>query len=218
MSWAVVGGAAIGLVGSAYSSNRASSAASDAGDAASDADRERLAFERERYDEWQSTYGPVEDRLAAYYETLSPTLRIVQGLEAFEKEKNLALTNLRENLDQRGIGTSGISAQLETTVALSSASERARIRAAAPLEVAKEQLGFLQVGLGQDPSSGISGALSDAQRNANRIAEATARNAGKASGAVVGAFTDFAQAGFEAWRERRAANTGYWDETVPDDE
>ena len=143
MSVAIVGGAAIGLAGTVYASNKASSSAKKAGKRADAANEERMAWEREQWQEWQDTYGNVEDHLSNYYETLSPTLRTVQGLEAFEKEKNIALTNLRENLDQRGIGTSGIEAQLETNVALNSAEERARIRANAPMEVAKEQSGFL---------------------------------------------------------------------------
>jgi len=206
MSVAVVGGAAIGVAGSLYSAGKAGKAARKADERADEAEQRRLDFERQKYDEWQDTYGAIEDQLAAYYETLTPTLRTVQGLEAFEKEKDRALTNLRENLDQRGIGTSGIAAQQETEVALASAEERARIRANAPLDVAREKLGFLQVGLGQDPSGGISNALADSQANAERIANAAAGNAGAATGAAVGSITDLAQAGFNWWQNRKAAN------------
>ena len=210
MTWWAVGSAAVSVVGSVYSSSKASSASKKAGNQAADAEAARLGFEREQYDEWQATYGPIEDSLAEYYDTLTPTLRTVQGLEAFEKEKNIALTNMRENLAQRGIDTSGIAAQQELQVATGSAEERARIRAAAPMEVAKEKLAFLQVGLGQDPSSGLSGAFQDSQRNAQRIELLTARNAGVASGAVVDSFTDLAQAGFKAganWWENRQSTT-----------
>ena len=209
---AVVGAAVIGVAGSAYSADKASGAANKASKRASDADAARLGFEREQYDEWQATYGPIEDSLAAYYNTLSPTIRATQGLEAFEKEKNIALTNMRENLAQRGIDMSGIAAEQELQIAVGSAEERARIRAEAPINVAKEKLGFLQVGLGQDPSEGMSGALTDAQRNAQRNELITARNAGQASGAVVDSFTDLAQAGFTAgmewWQNRPSTTTG----------
>jgi len=214
MTWIAVGSAAIVTAGTIYSSNKASKSADKAAAAAAAADDKRLAFAREQYDEWQATYGPTEDNLAAYYNTLSPTLRTVQGLEAFEKEKNIALTNMRENLAQRGIATSGIAAQQETEVALASAGERARIRATAPMEVAKEQLGFLSVGLGLSPAAGVNDALSDAQRNANRIAEATAKNAGTARGAAVSALTDLAQEGWEAYRTRKREP---WDESIPGD-
>lgn len=202
MSMAVVGGAAIGLVGSIITSRSASSTAREAGDRASDAEQARLNFEREQWQEWQDTYGNIEDQLASYYETLTPSFRATQGLEAHEKEMNRALTNLRENLDQRGIGTSGISAQVETEFAVSGAEERARIRAAAPLEVAKEKLGFLQVGLGMDPNAGMRDALQSTSDTAQRTAEQTARNAGTASGAMISSFTDLAQEGFTAWMNR----------------
>ena len=202
MSVALVGAAAIGVAGTIYASNQAGKAAKKAGKKAGDADAERMAFAREQYDEWQATYGPVEDQLAAYYETLSPTLRTVQGLEAFEKEKNRALTNLNENLAQRGIATSGIAAQQNTEVAINSAGERARIRAAAPMEVAKEKLSFLQVGLGQNPNSGVTNALSTQQTNANNIANTTARNAGNASGAVASSVADLAGAGLNWWTNK----------------
>jgi len=211
MSWAVVGGAAIGLAGSVYSSSKSSKAAKQAGNQAADADAERLAFEREQYDDWQDTYGGIEDSLADYYETLSPTLRISQGLEAYEKEKNRAMSDLQDSFAQRGIETSGIKAQTDTSVALSSAAERARIRATAPMEVAKEKLGFLQVGLGQNPNAGMRDALGDTQTRAHGIENITARNAGEASGAVIDAATNLGQAGFSAWASNRKPanpNTG----------
>ena len=208
MSWAVVGGAAIGFAGTLITSRSASSTAREAGDQASDAEQARLDFEREQWQEWQDTYGNVEDQLAAYYETLTPSFRATQGLEAHEKEMNRALKNLRENLDQRGIGISGIAGQVETEFAVSSAEERARIRASAPLEVAKEKLGFLQVGLGMNPNEGMRDALRSTSDTAQRTAQETARNAGAASGAVIGSFTDLAQVGFTAWMNRRNKEEG----------
>jgi len=167
MTVAAIGAAAIGVAGTVYASKKAGSAAKQAARISSDADKARLDFEKERYAEWNATYGPLEDSLASYYQTLTPTLRAVQGLEAFEKEKNIALTNMRENLSQRGIATSGIAGQLESQIAVGSAAERARIRAAAPLEVAKEKASFLATGMGQNPANQVGSALSDIQRNAD---------------------------------------------------
>lgn len=202
MSGAIVGGAAIGVVGSMYASKQASKASDRATAAATDAEAARLGFEREQWDEWQATYGPIEDSLANYYNTLTPSFRATQGLEAHEKEMNRAMKNLNENLAQRGIATSGIAAQQQTDMSIASAEERARIRAAAPLEVAKEKLGFLQVGLGMNPQTGMRDALDSANRTAQSTASIAAQNAGIASGAMIGSFTDLAQAGFTAWMNR----------------
>ncbi len=200
--------AVIGVAGSAYASNRASSASDRATDAASDAEQARLDFEMEQWDEWQATYGNVEDQLAAYYETLTPTFRATQGLEAHEKEMNRMKKNVRETLDQRGIGTSGIAAQFEMETSISSAEERARIRAAAPLEVAREKLGFLQTGLGMQPQAGMRDALGDATLRTAQDARTAARNAGAASGAFIGSLGDLAQAGFTRWMNRGSTDSG----------
>lgn len=208
MSVAVVGGAAIGLAGTIYASKQSSKAAKRAGKQAADAEAARLDFEKQQWQEWQDTYGPMEDQLSAYYETLTPTFRITQGLEAHEKEMNRARKNLNETLAQRGIATSGIAAQAETELAVASAEERARIRAAAPLEVAKEKLGFLQVGLGMNPQEGMRNALSQTANRSATDARTAAQNAGAASSAMISSATDFAQTAFTQWMNRRNNNTG----------
>jgi hypothetical protein len=200
---AMIAAAAIGVAGAVYTSNKASKSADRAAQVASNAEQARLDFEREQWDEWQTTYGGIEDSLAAYYETLTPTMRITQGLEAHEKEMNRARQMISENLAQRGISNSGIATQINTELAVSSAEERARIRAAAPLEVAKEKLGFLQVGLGMNPNAGMRDALAANASTAGGIASTAAQNAGAARGAMVSSFTDLAQAGMTAWMNRR---------------
>ena len=199
---AMIAAAAIGVGGSYLMQRKASKAAGKAGDQAADADAAQLDFAKQQYEDWQATYGPVEDQLAKYYETLTPSFRITQGLEAHEKEMDRAKTNLRATLDQRGIGTSGIAGQVETEMAVSSAEERARIRAAAPMEVAKEKLGFLNTGLGQNPNLAMDNALSS---QANRYAQnerIAGRNAGEAYNAFISSGTNLAQAGFNRWMNR----------------
>lgn len=210
MSVAIVGGAAIGVAGTIYSANKASKSAKRAGKRADAAEERRLAFEQERIDEWEATYGTVEDQLANYYETLSPTLRITQGLEAFEKEKERGMKQLNETLAQRGIDRSGMAAQIETQVAVDSAEERARIRAAAPMEVAKEKLGFLNTGIARDPYNNMSQALQGQELTRTNEHWMAAQNAGEASSALVGSITDLAGAGLNKYAEYRAtkkANT-----------
>ena len=185
MSWGAVAGAAVGVAGGLVGSKMSANAAESAADAQAQANRERLEFEKARYEEWQNTYGSLEDNLAKYYETLTPTLRTMQGLQAFEKEKNTALKNLRENLAQRGIANSGIAAQTETSIALESAAERASIRAAAPMEAPREKASFLQIGLGQNPASSVGSALADRSSEAARVARDTAIASGTATQAAV---------------------------------
>jgi hypothetical protein len=204
---AAITAAVIATAGTVYASNKASKSANRAAQVAGDAEAARLAFEQEQWDEWNATYGPVQDQLANYYETLTPTMRITQGLEAHEKEMNRARKSIEESFAQRGISMSGIAAQTKTELSVASAEERARIRAAAPLEVAKEKLGFLQVGLGMNPQSGMRDALDSAAIRAGNTAQIAAQNAGIARGAMIGSFTDLAQAAFTGWMNRRTTNT-----------
>ena len=184
MSWVGVAGGVVGAVGSLWGAKKSGDAAQDAAQFQYQASKEALDFEKQRYQEWQETYGPLEDNLSEYYKQLSPMLREVQGLEAYEKEKNVALTNLRENLAQRGLDTSGIAADVETSFAIESAAERARIRAEAPMETAREQLNFLQVGLGQNPANSVGAALQNRASDASATARDTARAASQASQAA----------------------------------
>jgi hypothetical protein len=203
VAWVGVGVAAAGVIGSAYSSSKATSAAKKAGKRADSADARRMDFEEQRYDEWQETYGPVEDQLAAYYNTLTPTLRITQGLENFEKEKKIAIDNLDQKMAQRNIDRSGMTAQLDSDVAIDSAEARARIRANAPMEVAKEKASFLSVGLGQNPNDAMTNAFSAEQARSAGLEQQTAKNAGIAQGAVIDSATNLVQVGLETWAANR---------------
>jgi len=204
MTVAVVGGAALGLAGTVYASNKASKSAKRADKRADAADERRMAFEEEKLAEWEETYGGVEDRLSAYYETLTPTLKIAKGLANFEKEKAISMKNFSESMAQRNVDMSGMTAQIESNIAINSAEARARIRAEAPMEIAKEQSAFLSVGLGQNPDEGMRKALSGEQTRSAGLEQQTAQNAGIATGAVVDSVTQLAQAGLDKYAAHRA--------------
>lgn len=187
MSWiatAVIGSAVVGAVASG-------SAAGKAADVARDASEAELAFARERYQDFRDTYGELESNLAEYYENLTPELLEVQGLEAFEKEREAALTNAREVLAQRGISTSGLAGRVELESELRGAEERARIRAETPLRSAQERSRFLQIGLGQDPAGDVQSALSGAARSAEARSAQAAGLAGQAIGSAAGTVGDY---------------------------
>lgn len=184
----MVWGAVIGAVGGIASARMSSKAAGNAAAAASEAEMERLEFDKQRYQEWKDTYGGFEKNMAAYYDTLTPEFRMVQGLEAHEKEKDRMLEDVRANLARRGLSDSGLRTAIETDIAIASSEERARIRANAPMETAREKLAFLQVGLGQDPGSAVSQGLAG---RANRLGNASLA----ASRAAGGAWRDAIDAG-----------------------
>lgn len=154
---ATIGGAAIASRGA--SKTRKSAEKSSAAE---------LAFAQEQYDDWQEIYGPMQENLASYFSGLTPEYYEAQGLEAFEQERAAQTLQLDELLAQRGIQDSGVAAALEQTASLDAVRTRAQIRTAAPAKAAEEKLRFLQVGLGQSPSSSLEQTLaSQTSRSAN---------------------------------------------------
>lgn len=181
MTWGnviVAGGA---VVGGAMASDSASSA----NKAASKSSKRQLAFEKQKYDDWKETYGGIEENLADYYGSLTPEYYEAQGLEAFQKEQQRSMDQVKTTLAQRGIEDSGIALAAEISSLQTGATERARIRATAPSMAAEEQRGFLQVGLGQNPGESYSRSLADkASRDATEAAVAS-KAAGEAVGTAV---------------------------------
>jgi len=181
MTWVAVAIAGA-TVATGYMGSRASSKASDASSAASEA---QIAFEREKYSDWKDTYGGIEDNLSEYYNSLTPDYYEARGLEAFQKEQQLALENVRSTLAQRGIEDSGIAAAAELAFAQEGAVQKANIRATAPSMAAEEQRSFLQIGLGQNPGESFSRTLADRATNKANAANQASQYAGQATGQAI---------------------------------
>lgn len=193
---AVVGSAAVGAVGANVASNRAAGASERASERASEASQAELDFAKERYADWKAVFGDLQENLAEYYENLSPELIETQGIQAIEQERALALQRLDQQFTQRGIGTSGLAKQAEADVNISTAQQRAQVRAEAPMRAAQEQSRFLQIGLGQNPAGSVQQSLARRTGQANLLADQRQREAFGASAAANQAITDFAETGF----------------------
>lgn len=181
MSWvaaAVVGSA---VVGAAVSSNNASKARKTASGAA----KSDLEFAKAQYADWLDAFGDIQTNLSEYYENLTPDFYETQALQAFEQEKQFALDSLEADLAQRGIDTSGLAKEIQEDVAFSSAVERAKIRAEAPIKTAQAQQEFLQIGLGQNPADNVQASLLNRTNQLNKDARLASKAAGRATGAAV---------------------------------
>ena len=153
MPWyaaAVVAGAYIGSESADRSSRRAERAANT-----------ELGFQQERYDDWMEVFGPIQDNLSEYYNNLSADYFEAVGIEAFEKERALALAQVEENLAQRGITDSGLAADLRKDLALEAAQTRAQIRRDAPRLAAEDKSRFLQIGMGLNPAESLAATLAN---------------------------------------------------------
>lgn len=191
MTWGLVIGAGVSLYGAKKASSASSKAnanADQANKASIEANQADQAFQQQVYDDWKAVFGDVQTNLASYYKNLNPTFATAQGLEAFETEKNRALTNIREGFEQRGIATSGLAYKAEADVSMLSAVERAKIRANAPRQVAEEKLGFLNAGLAASPVAGLLQSKSNAAANASKNSQISSANAGAAEESKWGAY------------------------------
>jgi hypothetical protein len=166
MVWAATAVAGATLV-SGYMSSRSADKASDRASEASD---QALALEYEKYDEWNATYGDLQDNLVSYYENVSPDYYAAVGVEKFNEEFQTGMQRINENFAQRGIDpNSALAASTTAQSEISAAETRAGIRRDAPRQAREDQRSFLQIGLGQNPGSSLSNALaSDATNKANQ--------------------------------------------------
>lgn len=182
MSWGLVTVAGATVVSGAMGSRSASKAA----DASSDASAAQLAFEQERYDDWQAVYGPIQDNLSNYYQNVTPDYYASVGLETFEQQYQTSLQRMDETFAQRGIDpSSGLAASMESQAELSAAETRAGIRRDAVTQAAEDKSQFLQTGLGQNPASSVSGALSQQAQVAQQNSLAAQQAAGQAWSAAI---------------------------------
>ena len=169
---------AIASVGGALLSRNAAS--KDAKRAAN-ADKAALAFEQKKYDDWMNVYGDLQSNLGKYYNSLSPEYYEAVGLEAFEKERQTAMTKLNEHFAQAGISPrSGVALSIKGQQDMEAARSRADIRRSAPSMAAEEKRQFLQVGLGQNPGAGLGAQLSNQAIAASNRAAASSVAAGQA--------------------------------------
>lgn len=157
---AVVGSAVVGAVSSASASSKASKSADAATAASSEAAAAQLEFEKEQYADWEKVYGPIQDNLSAYYNSLTPEKYEAQSIQAINQSYAAANTQITQSLAQRGIATSGLAAQAQVDLATKRAQDTATVRATSDQAVANEKMKFLSLGMGQyaNTTAGVSNA------------------------------------------------------------
>lgn len=167
MVGAIIGSAAIGAASSASSASKASSAAKAqaaaadrATEASLQASREQLAFQQQQYADWEAIYGPIQDRLSSYNQSLTPDTFAALGLQGLQQSYTQSKQNIERSLAQRGLSSSGAAAEALTGLESQRMLGAAQIRQQAPQQVAAQQSNFLSLGLGLQPAlqQGVSNA------------------------------------------------------------
>lgn len=104
-------------------------------------------------EDWEATYGGIEDNLSEYYNSMTPESFSAEGLEAYQKEFQTAMNQFQETLKQRGMAGTGMEASTLAQAELTRAEQRADIRREAPRQVAAEKRSFLELGMQKDPTN-----------------------------------------------------------------
>ena len=200
MAWVATATVGVGLL--SYVGGRQTSKDADSrSDAANAVSREQLEFQKdvytdesalrlldrerfdERYDKLESIFGPIEDNLGNFYNSLTPETFAAAGLENQAQQFNVAKQQFTTALAQKRIGTSGTAAAGIKDMAMENAKANATIRRDAPFKVAEAKQGFLatrgNVGAPPGPvdTSGVSNASANFANNLTNQSITDANNA-----------------------------------------
>ena len=143
--------------------NRMADSSMAAAQASIEMQREQLQFMKDQYKDWQDVYGDIQKNLGDYYTNMSKDSEIAKintnlsfNLQTLATEYGAADKQIRRQMMQAGLEGSGVQAAANTQTTNQYASDRARARAQANLEitnapdtVAQKQMGFLGLGLNQ---------------------------------------------------------------------
>ena len=169
MTGAIVGGAVVGGLFANKAAGKASASADSATAAASKASEAELAFARENQARWDEVFGPTQDNLAKYYNNLDPNSVAATNVVGIQQAYQESQKQIDIQLAQRGMGNSGLSAELMSKNLYSNEQSKAQARADAPQQVAAQQSSFLGLGMGLESSlnSSIAAAYQGQQEIAN---------------------------------------------------
>jgi len=177
--------AAVSAGASIFGASKASSAAKSASKSQAAAEAAALEFQQQQYQDWQDTFGPIQDNLSMYYQNINPDYYEATGLANFQKERQQQLADLNASLAQRGLASSGLAATVKRENAIDTAEQRAQIRTNAAQQAIADQSNFLQIGMSSNPASSYGSTLSQIAQNK----AVTAQNAQAAAGTAVSGAT-----------------------------
>ena len=110
---------------------------------------EQLQFQKDQQARWDEIFGPAQDHLAEYYNTLNPDDEAAKRVQGLQQAYQDYQQQLDTTLAQRGMSNSGLQAELTSNAMYQNERDKALVRADAPRMVAEQQAGFLGLGMGQ---------------------------------------------------------------------
>ncbi len=104
---------------------------------------------QDSYDRYTEMFGPVEDRMSEYYESLNPEDFAAQGNIGAQQASSQAMNNFNESMAARGLSSSGIQAQTAMGAEMGLQQQMAQNNFNAPHQVAQMQQGWMNYGSGR---------------------------------------------------------------------
>ncbi len=104
-------------------------------------------------DDWEETFGGLQDNLSEYYTNLDPVKFATQNKSNLSDSMAKQLKQFDESMASQGLQTAGMKQQAAKESAFALAQGNAQIDMAAPEQVAQMQQGFLNFGEGQRGSA-----------------------------------------------------------------
>lgn len=143
-------------------------------------------------DDWEGTFGGIQDNLSEYYNNLDPEKFALQSKIDFKRNMDKQMAQFNETMAAGGLQSAGMKAQTAKEAAFKTAEASAQIDINAPEEVARMKQGFLEFG---DPQrAGAENAYNRAMENKARFGEAGFRAQTEQTRSVAGALTGSAEA------------------------
>jgi hypothetical protein len=159
MSFGIIAGATVGLIGSSMSAD----AAKAGSDNAAAAQKAQLEFDMQRYNDWKDIYGPLQEDLGEHYKNLTGETLVGPELEALQKAQQESEEKIRASMAQRGLGGGGLESQLISDTIYNVETQKALSRTTADQRAADAKQNFLNIGLGQ--GSTIAGQMHNSTNN-----------------------------------------------------
>ncbi len=223
MVWAATAVAAVGVVSSYMGAQQASADANRARRSGEKAARnqlqmeqQKLDFAKEQYDDWDDIYGPAQERMAQFYNNLTPDQLAATGLQKQAETFAQVRAGTKRTAAQKGINSPALD-MMEQQIDIEEAKGKAQIRADAPGKVAQMQGGFVAAGKGAanpygSAVMGAQGSMGATYGGAANMAFQREAQANQAGANAWGAIGQGLQTGISAYT-RSQANKQYggWD-------
>lgn len=105
-----------------------------------------MEFAQGLLDDWESSFGGIQDNLSDYYNNLDPDKFAIQNKVAFKANMDKQLKQYNETMASGGLQSAGMKAQTAKEMMFKTAETNAQIDINAPENVAQMKQGFLKFG------------------------------------------------------------------------